>query len=58
MPLTQDEAAQQMSEDLQEWLQRIGPACETFQPYMRSPEANMFGINLDFCIRRLRGPEQ
>jgi hypothetical protein len=53
MPLTQDEAAAQMSDELREWLNAIGPACETFQQLPKS----VFGelVNLDMCVRRLRG---
>lgn len=53
LPLTQDDAAHQMSEDLQGWLEEIGPACERFQQLPHSELANY--VNLDMCARRLRG---
>jgi hypothetical protein len=55
MPLTQDEAAQQLSEELQSWLEEIGPACETFQQLPQSDLGHL--VNLNMCVRRLRGEE-
>jgi hypothetical protein len=53
MPLTQDEAAQQMSEDLRGWLEAIGPACENFQQLPKSAFGQF--VTLDACVRILRG---
>ena len=55
MPLTQDEAAQQLSEDLQGWLEEIGPACEHIQQFPQSVLGQL--VSLDMCVRRLRGEQ-
>jgi hypothetical protein len=53
LPLTQDEATQQMAEDLQGSLAELGPACENAQR-LAQIAANHF-VNLDMCVRHLRG---
>jgi hypothetical protein len=53
MPLTQDEAALQMPDELQGWLEEIGPACETFSKLPQSTLGHL--VSLDGCVRRLRG---
>jgi hypothetical protein len=55
MPLTQDEAAQQLSEDLQGWLEEIGPACEHIRQLPQSELGRL--VSLDMCVRRLRGEQ-
>jgi hypothetical protein len=53
MPLTQNEAVQQLSGDLQGWLEEIGPACERIAQLPQS-ELGRF-VKLDMCVRKLRG---
>ena len=52
LPLTLDQATRQLSKDLQDWIDEIGPACETFQNFPQSDRGQL--VSIDFCVRRLR----
>jgi hypothetical protein len=53
MPLTQDEAISQLSDELRDWLEELGPACEHVEQL--SEFAKWHLVNLDLCVRHLRG---